>query len=334
MKHTHKFIRFLLLFLMIASATVVCNATSLAPKNSPVALNGKLQVIGTQLSNEKGAPIVLRGASLGWHNLWPRFYNKKAVEWLASDWKCNVIRAAMGVGLDDSYLENPEYALKCMTNVIDGAIDKGIYVLIDFHSHKLHTAEAKTFFAQMATKYKNNPNVIYEIWNEPDYYSWKVVKKYSEDVISTIRAIDKDNLILVGSPHWDQDVDSVAGDPIVGQTNIMYTMHFYAGTHKKWLRDRTDAAIAKGIPIFISECAGMEASGDGPVNQTEWKAFLDWMEAGKLSWIVWSVSDKNETCSMLLPRASSFGNWTDDLLKTWGKMSRSAIRERNTVVKK
>jgi endoglucanase len=330
MKHTKKFIPFLLLFLMISSATLVCKAASgIAPKNSPVALNGKLQVIGTQLSNEKGAPIVLRGASLGWHNLWPRFYNKKTVAWLANDWKCNVIRAAMGVGLDDSYLENPEYALKCITNVIDGAIDQGIYILIDFHSHKLHTAEAKAFFAQMATKYKNNPNLIYEIWNEPDYYSWKVVKNYAEEVISTIRAIDKNNVILVGSPHWDQDVDSVAGDPIVGQTNIMYTMHFYAGTHKKWLRDRTDAAIAKGIPIFISECAGMEASGDGPVNQTEWKAFLDWMEADKLSWIVWSVSDKNETCSMLLPRASAEGNWNDGLLKSWGKMSRNSIREGN-----
>jgi endoglucanase len=301
----------------------------ITPKNSPVALNGQLQVIGTQLSNQKGNAIALHGASLGWHNLWPRFYNEKAVSWLASDWKCNVIRASMGVGLDDSYLENPGYALKCMTNVIDGAIKNGIYVLIDFHSHKLHTAEAKTFFAGMAKKYKNNPNVLYEIWNEPDYYSWKAVKQYAEEVISTIRAIDPHNIILVGNPHWDQDLDSVAANPIVGQKNIMYTMHFYAGTHKKWLRDRTDAAIAKGIPVFVSECAGMDASGDGAVDQAEWKAFVDWMDAGKLSWCVWSVSDKNETCSMLLPRASATGNWDDGLLKSWGKISRSSIREKN-----
>jgi endoglucanase len=297
-----------------------------APKNSPVALNGKLQVIGTQLSNAEGKPLALRGASLGWHNLWPRFYNEGAVRWLASDWKCNVIRASMGVGLDDSYLENPQYALKCMTTVIDAAIKSGIYVLIDFHSHKLHTAEAKTFFTGMAIKYKNNPNVIYEIWNEPDYYSWKVVKQYSEEVISTIRAIDSTNIILVGSPHWDQDIDSVAGNPIVGQKNIMYTMHFYAGTHKKWLRDRTDAAIARGIPIFVSECAGMDASGDGPIDQTEWNEFLKWMNNAKLSWCVWSVSDKNETCSMLLPRASANGNWADDVIKPWGKISRESIR--------
>jgi len=302
----------------------------IAPKNSPVAINGNLQVIGTQLSNEKGNPVVLRGASLGWHNLWPRFYNESAVSWLATDWKCNVIRASMGVGLDDSYLENPGYALQCMTNVIDGAIRQGIYVLIDFHSHKLHTVEAKTFFTGMALKYKDTPNVMYEIWNEPDYYSWNVVKQYSEELVSTIRSIDKHNLILVGSSHWDQDIDSVAGNPLLNQKNIMYTMHFYAGTHKKWLRDRTDAAIAKGIPVFISECAGMDATGDGPVDLAEWNAYLDWMDAVKLSWVVWSVSDKNETCSMLLPRASSTGNWDNGVLKGWGKICRSAISDRNS----
>ena len=330
MKHTIKIVLILVVLMPLAICSVASKtAKTIPPKNSPVALNGQLQVIGTQLSNKDGKALVLRGASLGWHNLWPRFYNEKAVAWLASDWKCNVIRASMGVGLDDSYLENPEYALKCMTKVIDGAIKQGIYVLIDFHSHKLHTAEAKTFFTGMAQKYKNNPNVIYEIWNEPDTYSWKVVKQYAEELISTIRVIDNKNLILVGNPHWDQDIDSVAGDPIRGQKNIMYTMHFYAGTHKQWLRDRTDAAMAKGIPVFVSECAGMEATGDGPVDEAEWKAYLNWMDARKLSWIVWSVSDKNETCSMLLPRASSEGNWDDGLLKSWGRVSRTSIRQRN-----
>lgn len=300
-----------------------------SPKNSPVAINGKLQVKGTQLCNEKGEPIALHGASLGWHNLWPRFYNKKAVTWLVKDWHINVIRAAMGVAIEDNYLENPKFALQCITPVIESAIKNGIYVIIDFHSHKKHTEEAKKFFAEMATKYGKYPNVIYEIWNEPDYFEWPEVKEYSEEVIKTIRAIDPDNIILVGNPHWDQDLDKVAADPILGQTNIMYTMHFYAGTHKQWLRDRTDDAMAKGIPVFVSECAGMEASGDGPIDTNEFHAFVDWMGQKKISWIVWSVSDKNESCSMLLPRAKATGDWTDDLLKTWGKISRESIRKAN-----
>lgn len=314
---------------MLTAAFVIFTLCAFsAPHNSPVAINGHLRVEGTQLVNERGVPLILRGASFGWHNLWPRFYNKKAVAWIADDWKCNVVRAAMGVAIEDNYLENPEFALKCLTNVVEGAIKNGVYVVIDWHSHKIHTEEAVKFFELMAGKYKDYPNVIYEIWNEPDYYTWPEVKEYSERVIGAIRAIDKENIILVGSPHWNQDLDAVAADPIKGQANIMYTMHFYAGTHKQWLRDRTDAAIEKGIPVFVSECAGMEASGNGPIDTEEWKAFIDWMENRKISWIVWSISDKDETCSMLIPRASSYGNWTDNVLKKWGKITRQTIREK------
>ena len=106
----------------------------------------------------------------------------------------------------------------------------------------------------MAAQYGKFPNVIYEVFNEPDQETWSQVKAYSTEIIQTIRAKDPDNIILVGSPHWDQDIHTAADDPITGQTNLMYTMHFYAGTHKQWLRDRTDEAIKNGLPIFISEC--------------------------------------------------------------------------------
>ncbi len=321
-------------FLFVLSFFVVsCAGGSTSTENgkkaidhSVVARNGKLQVIGTQLSNEKGEPIVLCGVSLGWHNLWPRFYNKEAVRWLAEDWKCTVVRAAMGLEIEDNYRENPEFAIQCITPVIEAAIDNGVYVIIDFHAHNKYTEEAKTFFAEMATKYGRYPNVIYEIWNEPDYFEWEEVKEYSEEVIAVIRAIDPDNIILVGSPHWDQDLHLVADDPIRNARNIMYTMHFYAATHEAWLRDRTDAALAKGIPIFVSECGGSEANGDGRLGVEEWETYVAWMENRKISWVAWSISDKNETCSMLLPRASSEGNWPEELLKPWGKLARNSIR--------
>lgn len=318
--------------LLLLSVVVSCGERQKANKSgegadSTVVLrNGQLQVIGTQLCNEQGEPFILRGASLGWHNLWPRFYNNQAVSWLADDWKCTVVRAAMGLEIEDNYRENPDFAMQCITPVIEGAIEKGIYVIIDFHAHKKYTEEAKTFFAEMATKYGKHPNVIYEIWNEPDYFEWDEVKAYSEEVIEVIRTIDPDNIILVGSPHWDQDLHLVAADPIQNVSNIMYTMHFYAASHEAWLRERTDAAIADGIPIFVSECGGSEANGDGRLGVEEWETYVEWMESRKISWVAWSVSDKNETCSMLLPRASDEGNWTEDLLKPWGVLTRNSIR--------
>lgn len=296
----------------------------------PVKEWGQLKVIGTQLCDANGNPVVLRGVSLGWHNLWPRFYNKKAIKWLKQDWHPMVIRAAMGASsVDDHYMENPEFALSCLYPVVDAAIKQNLYVIIDWHSHKLQKDAAVDFFGKMARKYGRYPNVLYEIFNEPEYDSWEDVKAYSEAVITEIRKYDADNIILVGCPHWDQDIHLVADSPLKGFDNIMYTVHFYAATHKQTLRDRLTDAIGRGIPVFVSECAGMEASGDGPVNSDEWNAWMECLEKHKVSYVCWSVSDKNETCSMLLPRANANGNWTDDLIKPWGKTVKSTLLKYN-----
>lgn len=292
--------------------------------------NGQLRVEGTSLVNQSGEKIALRGMSFGWHCYHPRFYNKGAVKWLKNDWKCNVVRAALGVEQsDNSYLKQPAASKKLIKNVIEAAIKNDIYVIVDWHSHNINLKEAKVFFDEISKKYGKHPHVIYEIFNEPDEETWNEVKAYSEEVIKVIRANDPDNIILVGSPRWDQEVQLPAADPIKGFSNLMYTMHFYAGTHEKWLRDRTDEAIAKGLPIFISESAGMEATGDGPLNYKAWQDYIDWMEARGLSWITWSVSDKNESCSVLNTSASSNGNWRTEDLKESGIKIREYLIDLN-----
>lgn len=289
----------------------------------------RLQVVGSQLCDESGSPVMLRGISLGWHNLWPRFYNKGAVKWLAKEWHADVIRAAVGASsVDDNYLENPEFALQCVTPVIEAAIKNKVYVIIDWHSHEMHTAQAKSFFSQMAKKYGKHPNIIYELYNEPVNDSWEDLKQYATEITTEIRRYDPDNLILMGCPHWDQDIDLVSASPLEGVSNVMYTVHFYAATHKDYLRDKMRKAVEGGLPVFVSECAGMEASGDGPLDAAEWQKWVDTMEQLRISYVCWSLSDKNETCSMLLPRAKSCGDWTDDLIKPWGKMARAAINKK------
>ncbi len=311
---------YILFFLL---ATVAMNAQF-------VKKHGQLKVTGTKLVDQSGKPIVLRGMSFGWHSMWPRFYNKQAVKWLHKDWKVNVVRAAMGVEHGENhYLQNPEFSKEKVKAVVDAAIKENIYVIIDWHSHNINFKEAKEFFAEMSKTYGKHPNIIYEIFNEPDYETWPEIKAYSEEVIKVIRQNDPDNIILVGSPRWDQDVNLPAEDPIKGFDNLMYTMHFYAGTHKQWLRDRTDEAMKKGLPIFVSESAGMEATGDGPMDYAEWQKFIDWMESNKISWITWSVSDKDETCSVLKKTAKSTGKWKESDLKDSGIKTRDYLRKLN-----
>ena len=311
---------------------ILLSAFCFAGKSQPVKTHGQLKVKGTQLVDEQANPVALHGMSFGWHNLWPRFYNKGAVRELVTKWNSTVVRASMGIELNDSgYLKNPKQSVKLMKKVIDACIKQDVYVIIDWHDHNIHTKEAVEFFTMMSKEYGHRPHIIYEIFNEPDYETWPEVKAYSIEVIKAIRANDPDNIILVGSPKWDQDIHLPAADPIKGYDNLMYTMHFYAGTHKKWLRDRTDEAIAKGLPIFISECAAMEATGDGPLDVAEWKAYVEWMDVRGLSWVAWSVSDKKETCSILNPSAASKGKWKDVDVKEWGILTRNYLQSYKTV---
>lgn len=325
---------------LLALLSVGCNGGGRQETESkqnqfnPVGVHGQLQVKGRYLCNQKGDTITLRGVSFGWHNLWPRFYNAKALKWLKDDWKASVFRAAMGIHLEDSYLENPEFALNCIETVVQAAIKEGVYVIIDWHVHDFYPEHAKAFFGSMARKYGKYPNVMYELFNEPtDKHRWPQIKSYAEELIREIRKYDPDNIILVGTPNWDQRVDIAAADPIVGYKNIMYTFHFYAASHKEKERNWLVQALDKGLPVFVTESAGCEHTGDGYLDVEEWTTWVKFLEERHISWINWSISNKNETCSMILPRASYEGGWDIGLLKPSGQKSREFIRFYNTTDK-
>ena len=293
----------------------------------------KLRVEGTKLINESGDIVQMKGMSFGWNCLWPRFYNADAVKHIVKDWNAEIVRAAVGVELRASennakcYLDDPDFGKQSACAIVDAAIENGVYVLVDWHAHGLHTEEAVEFFTFMATKYQGVPNVIYEIWNEPSYkdhmnqidYTWAEIKEYSLEVIKAIRAIEKDAVIVVGTPRWSQNVDDAADDPVTGYDNLMYTLHFYAGTHKEWLREKGEYAMSKGLALFVTECGGMNADGQGPIDEDSTQEWIDWMDKNNISYLFWSISDKEETCSMLLPSALSEGPWEDSDLRPWGR---------------
>lgn len=307
-----------------------------------------LQVRGVYLCQEgSDEPVAWRGLSFGWHNLWPRFYNKEAVNEFVREWGCPVFRAA--IGADDleepsplgGYLSDPESALKCLYAVIDGAVENNAYVIVDWHSHILHQEEAAEFFRTVATKYSGCNNVIYELFNEPvsqefedsrDYSEpsresldeyWLKLKDYAQTLIPIIVECSGCHpLILMGCPRWDQALDCVIRNPVEGYDNLMYTTHFYAATHGQWLRDRSDAAIDAGLPVFISECASCSATGDGQTDPQEWDRWNEWAADRKVSLLTWSISDKDETCSMFTKEASSEGPWDDSVIKEWGLVTR------------
>ena len=297
-------------------------------RTTPVARYGQLGVRGAQLVDAQGEPVVLRGQAFGWHNWWPQYYNAQVVRWLRDDWCVDIVRPAMGIEPGGAYLADPAASKQRITTVVDAAIESGVYVIIDWHAHKPHQQEAVTFFGEMARRYGQKPNVLYEIFNEPEKdTTWPQMKQYALAVIGAIRRHDPDNLVIVGCPEWDQRIDWVAADRLQGQTNVVNSVHFYAGTHGQWLRARTQSAIDAGIPVVVTESGGSEASGQGPNNYPEWNAWFEFMEQNRISWLNYSVSDKaGETISVLRPGAGASGHWNEAELTESGQQVRGLLR--------
>jgi len=300
----------------------------------PVELNGALRIEGNQMVNKDGIPPQLRGISLSW-SLWAgkKYYNPEVIDWLTKDFKITLLRASMGVQPEGGYLQKSDEQMNLMTTVIDQAIKNGIYVLIDWHDHNAdkHLEESKAFFAIMAKKYAGVPNVIYEIFNEPAQQSWDVIKAYSVEVIKTIRQYDSKNVIVIGNPRWDQDVDIAAADPIKGFDNLVYSFHFYASdpNHQEKLRAKAELAMKRGIALFVTEWGVGESNGDGEFNRKKTAVWLDWMETNRLSWVNWNVTDKKETTALLMPGASANGGWKNENLTEAGKYIREQLRTFN-----
>ncbi len=327
-----KFISTVFLMLLVLSA-----CTSSNPKTpGPVDEHGQLSIKGAQLVNSNKQSISLSGPSFFWSNTgWggEKFYHAKAVSYFKNDWHANIIRVAIGVEPQGGYIESPEKNFNRASKLIDAAIDQGLYVIVDWHSHHAedYPKQAKAFFTRIARQYGEQPNLIYEIYNEPlKKTDWEnTVKPYAIEVIKTIRAIDPDNIIVVGTQSWAQDVDIAAQKPITGFDNIAYALHFYAGTHKSKLRKKAETAIQMGLPLMVTEWGSVNADGDGGVDYQSVDEWLTFMRKHQLSHLVWAVNKKNESASFFKKGTAPKASWSDNDLTESGLLAKKVIREWN-----
>lgn len=294
--------------------------------------HGKLSVKGTQLVDKYGKNFQLKGMSTHGLQWFPGFVNESAFKTLRDDWNTNVIRLAMYTA-EGGYCEGNKEKLKALIDDgVQAATKLGMYVIIDWHilhdnNPQINKAEAKAFFEEMSSKYKNYDNVIYEICNEPNGGAdWdRDIKPYAEEIISVIRKNSPDSVIIVGTPTWSQDIDKAAANPLK-EKNVLYALHFYAATHTDWLRQRLTACYNKGLPVFVSEFGCCDASGNGGNDFGQTKLWLDLLDKYGISYINWNLANKNESSSAFKESASTNGNWSANDLSQSGAWMRKWFR--------
>lgn len=296
---------------------------------------GALQVNGTKLTDAEGNPVQLRGVSthgLAWY---PEYVNEQAIAYMHQKWGINVIRLALYTTGSGGYCVSEDGSRQYMEDLIDigvkAAAANDMYVIIDWHiledgNPNTYIGRARDFFAKISEKYKDYENVLYEICNEPNGGTqWSDVKSYAETIIPVIRENDADAVIIVGTPTWCQDVDQAAADPITDQDNIMYALHFYAGSHKEELRERADQAIAAGLPVFVSEFGLCDASGNGANDLDSADSWMEWMNENQISCVQWNLSNKDETCAMIDSSCTKTTDWKEEDLSESGKWMKAHI---------
>jgi len=303
--------------------------------STPYAAHGRLSVSGTRLVGQQGETVQLRGVSTHGIAWYPQYVGEDTFRTLRDDRGCSVVRLAMYTEESGGYCTGGAAQREKLRAVIDrgveAASDLGLYVIVDWHilgdgDPNAHLSEAKAFFGWAAARYAGRGNVLYEICNEPNGAgTWKEIKTYAAQVLPVIRRADPSAVVLVGTPTWSQDVDQAAADPITGYSNIMYTLHFYAATHGEALRTKLSAALAGGLPVFVSEFGICGASGTGAVDTASADAWMSLLNRGSVSYCCWNLSNKNESSALLLPSASGLSGWPASSLSAEGKWLLSAL---------
>jgi endoglucanase len=307
-----------------------------APPGSPVAKYGQLRVCERRLCQTDGTHVQLRGMSTHGIQWYANCVTKSSLRVLARQWQASVVRISLYVQ-DDGYETNPKKFTRLTSRLVRQASAHGLYVLIDWHildpgDPQLNLDLAKRFFKAMTARFGDQPNIIYEIANEPNGVTWAQIRSYAEEIIPVIRRRDREAPIVVGTPAWsslgiseNSEPQEVIDNPLKAR-NLLYTFHFYAASHGQKYRDAVKLTASK-LPLFVTEFGTQRYTGNGPNNFVSTRKYLNLLDRRDISWVNWNFSDDRRSGAVFTQGTCDAGKFGDATqLKASGKWIRSRLR--------
>ena len=265
----------------IASAEAAAAATQaeqnaiLAKEMAQPSTSQEIHTSGNQLVTADGKPVILQGVnidSLEWsatgdHILW-------ATHVALNDWHATILRLPVmntfwfGKGKGAQTSNNPDAYRQLIDSVVKLAATHGAYVMIDLHRFLAPDDDCALFWTDAAARYKNNPAVIFDLFNEPHDISWDLWKNGGmvpvqgkepfhspgmQGLIDAVRATGAKNIVVCGGLGYAFDLSGVLNGYALddkGGNGIMYATHFY-NWHKGWQDHFLN--VAEKYPVIVGE---------------------------------------------------------------------------------
>jgi endoglucanase len=288
-----------------------------------------LTVVGNKLQDPSGKTVILRGVSiegltqqmatgLKVNGLLDKITNKNDVTPASTGapgspgWYTKIVRLpADPPGTSDTYVTNT------LKPAVDYATKLGLYAIIDLHyidNPYNQAANVTAFWTKIAPMFATYSNVFYEVFNESNQTdTWAKYKPTMQGWVTLIRGSAPKNIIIAGSPSWDQTMGDAATNPLTGG-NIIYSVHMYEQHYNKGSGYNVTQVntAAKGVPLIMTEwgfcgsasppCTGQPGRGTNIIG-TYGTPMLNWLEGMGGSWTAWCASNS------WLPDMFTGNNW-------------------------
>jgi endoglucanase len=287
-------------------------------------------VVGNQLQDPSGKMVILRGVSiegltqqmatgLKVNGLLDKITNKNDVTPASTGapgspgWYTKIVRLpADPPGTDDTYVNNT------LKPAVDYATKLGLYTIIDLHyidNPYNKASNVNAFWTKIAPMFKTYSNVFYEVFNESSVMeTWAKYKPTMQGWVTLIRGFAPQNIIIAGSPAWDQTMGDAGASPLTGG-NIIYSVHMYEQHYNKGNGGNVTQVnnAAKGVPLIMTEWGFCGLSAASACNNQPGKGtniigtygtpMLNWLEGLGGSWTAWCASNS------WLPDMFTGNNW-------------------------
>jgi hypothetical protein len=243
--------------------------------------------------------------SLEWNpsgeELSPEDYGRMA------SWGADVVRIALNQGfwLPGSSVHAAGYAGTIERNV-RWAEQAGLDVILDLHwsdrgdprrtpaQERMADARSVEMWKQVATRYRDDGRVLFELYNEPRDIGWDVwqnggptpdgyVAAGMQQLVDAVRSTGAQNLVLVGGLDWAFDLSGVPTHRIRGE-NVVYVTHPYDKPNKRpgnW--DAAFGFLAASAPVVATEFGDTTCSGTA-----YYSSLIAYAEAKGIGWTGWA----------------------------------------------